>query len=171
MTTTAALIGEAWSLLEKLRKLMNSKEVFDIVRELEKTQKKIDSKAIQAELKVKHLEEEISQIKKSYSAEIDRLNQEHASEIANLNKKEAHNSDGDDIRVLLVLSQWSQHEESPTAEDIAGALSMSAEVTQHYLDELLKKEFVYADYNMYDYTRWRLATDGRARLFNLGKLK
>lgn len=148
---------------------MNSKEVFDIVRELETTQKQIDSKAIQAELKAKHLEEEISQLKKAHAAEIERINQEHSAEIANLNNPKTHESDDAvaETRILVAIAC----EEGISTERIASIITMGEQKTQLHLDDLVEAGYTTCLVNSFAEVCWYLETKGRRRLANQGLLK
>src|ERR1700730_4390815 len=102
--TTAELIALIKPLLERLRKYMKNKEVFDIVHQIEAHQKELEAKVIEGE-------SEIVRLKTAHAQEIAQLKEEHAAEIAKLNEKDEkmflHSSKRSELetQILLLLAK------------------------------------------------------------------
>lgn len=124
-------------------------------------------RTLESKSKVKRLEGENDFLRSQLDTT---LKQIHEAEDG---KQSSHSSDSADggVQLLLMLSTVPHNQDGPSVEDIAATVNMSVQVVQFHLDELQKKELVYAAYNMYDVTRWYLGTEGRAHLFKLGLLK
>jgi hypothetical protein len=150
-------------LLEKLRKLMKNKEVFDIVHEIEAKQKELEAYAIRQESKVKELETEIARLKDS-----------HAEEIASIRAKKAeeervHTSNRSEIetRILALIGTHTALE----TEQIRVTLGQHPETTQFHLDELAKANLIEYSPGQDFETYWHLKHEGRRYLIQRGLLK
>jgi len=171
--TTEAIIAASWKALERLRKLMKNKEVFDIVHEVEAHQKELESKVIKAEAKIKELETEIARLEESHSTEIARLREKHAAEIAKFKERDEktswHGSNRSELetRILLLLAENSAME----TEQIRLATEQGVEANKYHLDEMFRARLIKWSSGRDLETFWHLSHNGRAYLVQRGLIK
>jgi len=164
--TTAELIALIKPLLERLRKYMKNKEVFDIVHQIEAHQKELEAKVIEGE-------SEIVRLKTAHAQEIAQLKEEHAAEIAKLNEKDEkmflHSSKRSELetQILLLLAKNSALE----TEQIRVATGQGVAANQYHLDEMRSAHLIKqsSGYNLETY--WHLTHNGRGYLVQNGLIK
>ena len=83
--TTGSIVKTIADLFKRLRDHQNNKEVFDIVRDLQTEQSKLEAQIKEADAEVTRLREEMAHLKTAHAAEIAKLNEAHAQEIARRN--------------------------------------------------------------------------------------
>ena len=79
--TTAAILKTIGELFNRLRQHQTNKEVYDIVRDLQAEQSKLETKIREAEAEVTRFNEAITALKQRHAAEITQLKQTHAEDI------------------------------------------------------------------------------------------
>lgn len=167
--TTAELIAIIKPLLDRLRKYMKNKEVFDIVHEIEANQRELESKTSEAD-------SQIQELNAAHAAEITRLEQEHAAEITNLKsgdaKKKFHHPDLPEIqaRILLFIAQHEIDEIGVDTSEIAHRVSVAKEAIPFHLHELEAADFIESS-SKFDIPMWYMKHEGRRYLFERGLIK
>lgn len=79
--TTASILKTIGELFKRLRERQDNKEVYDIVRDLQTEQSKLDTKIKDAEADVTRLKDEMAKLKEKHAAEIAQLKAAHEEKI------------------------------------------------------------------------------------------
>ena len=79
--STASIIAKITELLNRLRKHSANKEVYDMVRDLQAEQSKLETKIRDAETEVTRLDGLITDLKRDHIADIAKLKTEHDDKI------------------------------------------------------------------------------------------
>ena len=164
--TTPELIAIIKPLLERLRKYMKNKEVFDIVHQIEAHQKELEAKINEAET-------QLAELNDAHAAEIARLTQKHAAEIAKFKQRDEkaiwHGSDRPPIetRILSLIAANSALE----TDQIAALTGQGREAAKFHLDELFRANLIEWSTGQDFETFWHLKHEGRRYLIQRGLLK
>ncbi len=163
--TTAELITIIKPLLERLRKYMKNKEVFDIVHQIEAHQKELESKVME-------YESEIARLKTAHTQEIDRLTREYSATITKFKERDekelwhGSNRSDDETRILIVIAQQSALDE----EQIAAATGLGVEAAKYHLKNLFGAKLLDWGTGEFEETIWQLSHNGRGYLIQRGNL-
>jgi glucan phosphorylase len=79
--TSASILAKITELFNRLRQHQTNKEVYDIVRDLQSEQSKLETKIKEAEAEVAQLKQAMTVLKQRHAAEITQLKQAHAEDI------------------------------------------------------------------------------------------
>jgi peptidoglycan hydrolase CwlO-like protein len=145
---------------------MKSKEVFDIVHQIETHQKELEAQVADGE-------SQIAELNNAHAAEIARITQQHAAEIAKFKDDDGkllwHGSKRSELeeRILMLIAQNNAIE----TEIIRVSTGQGVEANQYRLDELRRGRFIKSSSGRNLETFWHLTHNGRGYLIQRGLLK